>query len=548
MKKKLEMDDNDENEEGSHTEGDRNDDANNDEETRDDKAAEKSKDHYGKQDSSKNVDKTAEKTSTSNPNNNSLQFGENDISALPITTLARSSAQVASIPGAFPVAGQNVNTVDEEMKDTSSFNNNNEEEEGIIEGAVLVTSGEELLVDEMETGDLILSTQEPTTSLPEEVFQGTVVTTNPRSRSSSRRARFFWLCIVAVLVIGVSAILLGVLMSPSASSHESAATTPNKDPIHFPPFLDTLSQAETELIMTVGSPAYLANRWMMLDPNFDQYSEQRKLQRFFMVASYHYLVGDGWVQKDDWLSYTVSECDWFSQTSEEEFQDWPVCNDNDELMVFALANNNLSGHFPAETAFASSALVPELRVLDVANNKLSGVAPVIHYPKLEAIMASNNNFTEMLQIILADGMSGTGTVRILKFDSNNLSLYFGGLMFPFMVNLEVYNVTGNHHTGFIAASISSCKNLTYVGMGHNNFESTLPTQLGLLTKLVELDVSGNVLLSGAVPSELGAIPTLTKVDVTETGLTGTIPLEICDRILAGNLHFSANCSRIECCK
>lgn len=135
----------------------------------------------------------------------------------------------------------------------------------------------------------------------------------------------------------------------------------------------------------------------------------------------------------------------------------------------------------------------------------------------------------------------------MKYDSNQVRLKFSGILFPFMFNLEVYNVTGNQIEGIIGWQISFCKNLTYIGMGHNNFDSTLPTHLGLLSKLTELDVSENANLGSSIPSEIGSLSTLTKFDVSGTSLTGRVPEGLCGRARDGALEVMANCSQIQCC-
>jgi hypothetical protein len=57
---------------------------------------------------------------------------------------------------------------------------------------------------------------------------------------------------------------------------------------------------------------------------------------------------------------------------------------------------------------------------------------------------------------------------------------------------------------------------------------TIPSELGRLTKLVELVVSENE-LSGTIPSELGNLVQAESMRFeSNEGLNGTVPVEVCD--------------------
>jgi hypothetical protein len=52
---------------------------------------------------------------------------------------------------------------------------------------------------------------------------------------------------------------------------------------------------------------------------------------------------------------------------------------------------------------------------------------------------------------------------------------------------------------------------------------SLPTELGILTSLVILDLSYNILLSGSLPFELCGLSNLRRLEVGFTSLTGNLP-------------------------
>ncbi|CAJ1954107.1 unnamed protein product [Cylindrotheca closterium] len=63
-------------------------------------------------------------------------------------------------------------------------------------------------------------------------------------------------------------------------------------------------------------------------------------------------------------------------------------------------------------------------------------------------------------------------------------------------------------------------------LSENNLNGTLSPMLFLFTGLQELDVSGNLALSGRIPNEIGNLFQLTSLSIAETNLYGTIPSEL----------------------
>ena len=76
----------------------------------------------------------------------------------------------------------------------------------------------------------------------------------------------------------------------------------------------------------------------------------------------------------------------------------------------------------------------------------------------------------------------------------------------------------------------------------------MPSEIGLLTDLKEIDVSGNPNMGGMIPTELGLLPNLTLVDLRGSGYQGDLPEEWC-QTEEGQfaVEVLANCSMINCC-
>ena len=62
-------------------------------------------------------------------------------------------------------------------------------------------------------------------------------------------------------------------------------------------------------------------------------------------------------------------------------------------------------------------------------------------------------------------------------------------------------------------------------LGNNNFRSTIPTEVGLLTNLEYFYAEGNQ-FTGPIPSEMGQMTEIREIDFHDTLLTGTIPEEL----------------------
>ena len=82
------------------------------------------------------------------------------------------------------------------------------------------------------------------------------------------------------------------------------------------------------------------------------------------------------------------------------------------------------------------------------------------------------------------------------------------------------------------------QSLEELRLDDNQLTSTLPTQLGLLTNLVEIQVDQNDDLEGTIPTELGNCVALEEISFAETGLTGTVPTELTKLVNLASLDLS----------
>jgi hypothetical protein len=80
--------------------------------------------------------------------------------------------------------------------------------------------------------------------------------------------------------------------------------------------------------------------------------------------------------------------------------------------------------------------------------------------------------------------------------------------------------------------------LTSLNFANTNSQGTLPSALGILTKLQSLALNDNPSLSGTIPSAWGNMKALTRLDLSKnTGLTGELPSGLQQRYESGLMEY-----------
>lgn len=378
----------------------------------------------------------------------------------------------------------------------------------------------------------------------EEVVDGKILQEgdNDQKRKNSLLG---WLALLLLLLVGL-AVLLPLLLSLNGSDNpdigpEEAMYTSSR-PL-YPPFQEDLPAVMISFIEDPEHPHSFANTWIWQDPHRQSYSRERQLQRFHLASFYYSTHGDDWDRNDDWLSYDVNECEWFSQHYNDtipHYEDYPICDEDNNYLVLNLASNNLQGHFPLVRNF-----IKTLRTYDISNNHLSGSLPSASQPALEVFIVSNNKFEGL---IVGDGSFDSWGLRVIKMDGNDLYGVHEPL-FLLLKSLEVLDISGNNFGGNIPKTAALCKNLTHFAIADNEFEGTIPPELSALENLQEIDFSGNKDIVGSIPSELGLMPRLVRFDISGTAVSGEVPATLCSPVEAGALDLVADCgTSLTCCK
>ncbi|KAJ4844103.1 hypothetical protein Tsubulata_026762 [Turnera subulata] len=221
-----------------------------------------------------------------------------------------------------------------------------------------------------------------------------------------------------------------------------------------------------------------------------------------------------------------------------------------KLQTLSLSFNYFEGAIPEEVGH-----LPMLWFLFLGVNNLTGTIPshVVNVPNLQDLFLQYNNLTgnipasvfniSTLVRISLDGnrLSGflpktIGNLRDLQVlylqknflsnDPSNPELDF----FTSLANcraLTRLNLEKNLFNGILPQSIGNLtSNLTDLVMGHNMLVGNIPSELGSLSGLIRLSLSGNN-LSGPIPATVARMGNLQFMDLSSNKLNGSIPVDIC---------------------
>ena len=129
-------------------------------------------------------------------------------------------------------------------------------------------------------------------------------------------------------------------------------------------------------------------------------------------------------------------------------------------------------------------------------------------------------------------------MELLRLQNNNLTGTIPGELGDLSALVEL-DLSGNALTGSLPAALSRLGNLELLHLQNNNLTGTILAELGDLSALVDLDLSDNA-LTGSLPAALAKLSNLELLHLQNNNLTGTIPAELGDLSALINLDLSDN--------
>ncbi|XP_015626358.1 receptor kinase-like protein Xa21 isoform X2 [Oryza sativa Japonica Group] len=191
-----------------------------------------------------------------------------------------------------------------------------------------------------------------------------------------------------------------------------------------------------------------------------------------------------------------------------------IGNMSTQLEYFGITNNNITGTIPE-----SIGNLVNLDELDMENNLLMGSLPASlgNLKKLNRLSLSNNNFSGSIPVTLGN----LTKLTILLLSTNALS----GAIPSTLSNcpLEMVDLSYNNLSGpipkelFLISTISS-----FLYLAHNKLTGNLPSEVGNLKNLDELDLSDNT-ISGKIPTTIGECQSLQYLNLSRNFIEDTIP-------------------------
>eukprot|EP00980_Cylindrotheca_fusiformis_P013571 scaffold3467_cov118-Cylindrotheca_fusiformis.AAC.8 len=163
-----------------------------------------------------------------------------------------------------------------------------------------------------------------------------------------------------------------------------------------------------------------------------------------------------------------------------------------------------AGEIPTELLLLSS-----LEYLMLDNNELSGTVPseLAQLPKLEVLDLSDNFFTGPIP----SEIGVAANLRKLNLGFNNIA---GGLDSVVNPRLKYLDLSQNLLEGTIPEDFGTMTVLETLKLPNNKLSGTLPGTLGNLRLLKDLDLYGNLDLTGTVPATLSGLDVVWNVERT----------------------------------
>ncbi|KAK1412426.1 hypothetical protein QVD17_33671 [Tagetes erecta] len=190
---------------------------------------------------------------------------------------------------------------------------------------------------------------------------------------------------------------------------------------------------------------------------------------------------------------------------------------NTQLHVLVLRSNRLHGSMLCDENQNNK--WPNLHILDIAHNSLSGTVPAGFFCQWDAMMTDGNGESNThLSFTLSrfgDNYYYQDTVIVtakgLELDLVKILIIFTAL-----------DISNNQLSGEIPPTIGQLKALYILNVSHNKFTGSIPSSLGSLSQLESLDMSANK-LTGEIPNALTSLTFLSTFNLSYNQLKGKIP-------------------------
>lgn len=262
----------------------------------------------------------------------------------------------------------------------------------------------------------------------------------------------------------------------------------------------------------------------------DSIEGQHKREREALIAIYHALDGDNWINNKNWCS-------------EMPLDEWAgIDTENGFVKRFQLAHKNLVGSLPKEVSH-----LLYLEILNITGNQIDYIPnEIIYLTHLQSLRLPR--IRKIPENLLS--MSG---ISELSLDLRNCSDWNDTLDFSAMTNLRGLELSADSipfPIGLQALSklyslyingcigefpdLSQSINLRSLKFQNCSVNGSIPSWIGNLKNLEAINMN-KIGLTGEIPKEMFLLQKLNSLSVEENSLSGTLPKEMADYFLSENL-------------
>ncbi|KZV34916.1 ATP binding protein [Dorcoceras hygrometricum] len=206
------------------------------------------------------------------------------------------------------------------------------------------------------------------------------------------------------------------------------------------------------------------------------------------------------------------------------------------LKILNVSNNALTGSLPEPMGISLNLLV-----FDISHNYLTGNFPSwIFNHGFEQVLLSDNKLSGSIDIAIDDSSLGNSRKKLLILDvsQNKLSGVIPSSVGDFS-NLNFLNMASNSFRGSIPADILQLKTLGVLDLSENQLNGSIPSEIGGAISLKELRLERNF-LGGNIPSTIKDCSSLMVLSLAHNAITGSIPASLAKLSYLQIVDFSFN--------
>ncbi|XP_062022933.1 probable LRR receptor-like serine/threonine-protein kinase At3g47570 [Rosa rugosa] len=203
------------------------------------------------------------------------------------------------------------------------------------------------------------------------------------------------------------------------------------------------------------------------------------------------------------------------------------------LKVLSFSRNHLGGELPESIANLST----QLRIFTMGGNLIYGALPtgIGNLVNLKNLGMEQNQISGSLPDMIGKLNKLEGLYLNLNRFSGPIPSSLGNLTSVTRLFME-----GNRFQGSIPPRLGNCQNLLILNLSSNNLNGTIPRELMAIKSLsISLTMSNNS-LTGSLPSEVGGLVHLAELDISGNKLSGEIPETLGSCISLGLLLLEGN--------